>query len=189
MSKSRTKTKAILVPAITTRAQAIAAVASMASIELKRRKLKHRIDKITQRVQAKYGTQLSELDSWFDGHTKDLQEWASHHPEEFPAKAKSTDLTHGTIGFRTSPPKVETLAGWTIKKVIKAIREFGWAKFLRVKIDLNKEEILAREDRLKSLKTPILPQVGLKITRDEIFFVELNLSESETRTESKQEAA
>jgi phage host-nuclease inhibitor protein Gam len=82
---------------------------------------------------------------------------------------KSHDMPAGRIGWRTNPPSVKYGRGIKVEAIIAAILSMGLRrKFLRLKLEPNKEAMLEEENRAKARTIP-----GVSIITDaETFFIE-----------------
>ena len=80
------------------------------------------------------------------------------------------ETTHGTLGFRTGTPALKTQKGFTWESVKNLLKEF-LPGYVRTKEEADKEKLLA--DREKEEVAALFPKVGVKVTQDEAFFVEL----------------
>ncbi len=103
--------------------------------------------------------------------------WAEAHPDEF-GKAKSLEMLHGIIGWRTNNPSLRTLAGWTWDRVLEKLKALGWLTYIRAREEPNKQALLA--DR-ETLGPDELRKLGLRVMQDDEFFVEPKLTETQTR--------
>lgn len=117
---------------------------------------------------------LAAIREEIDVMTERAQLWAKAHPEKF-AKRKSIELTHGTIGFRLGTPKLKALAKWTMAKVLQALKDNKVSEYIRVKETIDKKALL------KDAKDVAIDQFGLRVVREETFFVDPKLTELETR--------
>lgn len=95
--------------------------------------------------------------------TEGLRIWAEAHREELTrgGKRKSVDLGTGEIGWRLRPPRVllRNVAG-----VIESLQALKLDRFLRTKLEVNKEAVLAEPEVAEQVK-------GVTIRQDEDFFV------------------
>ena len=118
----------------------------------------------------------------FDKQTRDLREEIKSAEEDIEAfclknkgdfeKARSKDFPHGIIGFRNNPPKVEVVnRKYTLKTAIELIKRVYEQKYLRVKEELNKDEILA-DYANKKIDDSALAGVGLRVNQDESFYID-----------------
>lgn len=122
-----------------------------AEMNMKINDAKAEADKLATPLRLAVKEQTGLVQDFTDGHRADLD-------------GKSKQLTFGTVGYRTSPPKAHIPAGKT-ESVIENLREFGMDNCLNIKVSINRN-ILAtykEEDVLK---------VGAKMVREDNFFCE-----------------
>ena len=96
-----------------------------------------------------------------------LQIFAETNREEYFAKRKSLEMTHGVIGFR--------MGNYTLTKpnkktwdVITGILQKEAPEYVRTKQEPNKEALIADSNKLKDL----FEKTGLSISQTESFYVE-----------------
>jgi phage host-nuclease inhibitor protein Gam len=177
MSKSRIK---INLPTLTTRSEAEAAMNELALAENNKRKFIANRDaavlKITERTQP----MLDDCDQFIAEKTEALKAWAETHPAEFPKGRKSINLVAGTLGFRTGTPKLALLSrAWNWEKVLGALQSNPlYKKFIRTKQEVDKEAILAEATASECFDPGYM---GVKVVHDESFFIEPNLTDTESR--------
>jgi phage host-nuclease inhibitor protein Gam len=112
--------------------------------------------------------------------TDALRAYAEANPGSFPKGRKSITLTSGTIGFRTGTPKLALLSrAFNWDSVLQILRNLGNAAWIRTKEEVNKEQILA--DHSAGISSDTLKRYGLKVTQEETFFAEPDLTLFETR--------
>ena len=183
MTKQRIK---VVTPVIQTRDEAEGVMNALALIATNKRIIAARMDKELLAVQEKYSGQLTECDAVITSEAKKLEAWANAHPEEFPRNKKSIELLAGTIGFRIDTPSVALLnRTFTWAKVLAFIKAKRWRKFIRVKIEVDKDAILKRAGTLEKptkFQRETLPEMGLKIVQAENFFVEPKLTDTEVQS-------
>lgn len=157
---------------VQTRAEAEAAVTAVAELVNARRAWAATMDDEILGIKNKYEVQLGQLDARIEQSCGDLEAWALANPDEF-GKKKSIEFIAGTIGFRTGTPKLALVSrAWTWERVTAAVAQL-LPNFIRNKPEVDKEGIIATRDELAEF----LPQVGLKITQGETFYVEPKLEE------------
>lgn len=98
--------------------------------------------------------------------------WAEDNRTIFRGK-KSLDCHHGTIGFRSGPPKLEKIKPTTTwDDIAQKLRTLHWGSdYLRTpnpQPEVNKEAILADRHKLDRTK---LHKAGLRIVQDERFYI------------------
>jgi phage host-nuclease inhibitor protein Gam len=103
-----------------------------------------------------------------------LEDYADGHYDEFE-KVRTKEFTHGKIGFRKHPPKIDKVAGVTLKFIADMIDgDKTWAKkYLKVSKSINKDALLAAYTS-KAITTDDLSRFNLMIKQDESFAYELN---------------
>jgi phage host-nuclease inhibitor protein Gam len=144
------------------------------------RRLTADMDQRIKAIRDDYADDLASVADNINTLTALAQQWAEANPDKF-AKKKSLQLTHGTLGFRTGTPKLKLLRGWSWDGVLSRLKEHGKsASFIRAKEEIAKEEILASYARNDCFDDD-LKHIGLKVTQDESFYVEPNLTPVETR--------
>ncbi len=74
-------------------------------------------------------------------------------------ESKSVKLTSGEFGWRLSPPRVSILG--EIKTIILSLKRRGLMRFVRIKLELDKEAILRYRPEI----------AGVEIVQDEKFFI------------------
>ena len=136
-------------------------------------------------VKADYQPDMDTHQSVIDAGCEWLSDFAESHPEIFPKDRKSVTWAAGKFGYRTDTPSLAL-----------AKRSFGWAqilaviagkrlrKFIRTKMEVDKDAILARCGTLEKptkFQQRTLPALGLKLVQDEKFFVEPDLTKTEVR--------
>lgn len=132
------------------------------------------------RVNETYATDIALCEQTMQQYTETLRAWAEANPDQFPKDRKSIKMLSGTLGFRTGTPKLALLSrSWTWEKVLNATWNYyvGW---VRHKPELDKEVILASHAAKEALDQD-LKAIGLRVTQDESFFVEPDLTPFENR--------
>jgi phage host-nuclease inhibitor protein Gam len=103
----------------------------------------------------------------------DIELFCNEHRDEFE-KPRTRDLMHGTVGFRTSPPKVALLNrkyNWeTVIELLKKLR-FG-TRYLRQVWEVDKEKVLA-DVAINEISDVKLAAVGMKIAQSDDFTYEI----------------
>jgi len=178
MSKNRIKAK---LPPILNRSQAEAMVGAMAASTNAILKVTAEMDARILAVKKEYESGLAVMQAANAARMESLKIWALANPAEFPKDRKSIDFLSGTLGFRTGTPKVELLnRKWNWKKVLTAIQERAFS-FVRSTAEVDKEAIIefaAAEKDKASLQAKVLDPIGVKVTQDETFYVEPNLTDT-----------
>jgi phage host-nuclease inhibitor protein Gam len=130
-----------------------------AEMNQKINKIKEEFEEKTKELRYVISTISGEIEAFCNNNKKDFE------------KNRSKEYQFGTIGFRTSPPKVTILnRKYNTKTVIELIKRVFKSAYIRVKEDIDKESILADYSQRK-LDDGKLASVGLKIDQDEVFFI------------------
>lgn len=105
---------------------------------------------------------------------KDLEEFAEGAREDF-GKARSRQLTHGRLGWRTGQP--------TVKGVPSAKNKVQLAAFLqrlrdRGLVDCVRTEESVDKEILRTYDAPVLAELGVEVVQSEDFWVEADQTEA-----------
>jgi phage host-nuclease inhibitor protein Gam len=89
-----------------------------------------------------------------EGHTKGLQVWAAANRKVLTedGKTKTVVLATGEIAWRMYPPKVNFKRGLKVEDIIKTIKALRLKSFLRAKVEINKEAMLADPEKANSIE-------------------------------------
>jgi phage host-nuclease inhibitor protein Gam len=184
MSKQRTK---VSLPNLN-REQAEAVFAEYATASAKINKINASLNLQMVKIREKYQDELAQLETIMEESTAKLQNFATLNREEYFAKKKSLEMSHGKIGFRTDPPSLAPMKGFTwesIKNLVKAFKP----SYIRTKEEVDKESLLAERDnhiepvnendpigKLPEEERPLISslfsQMGIRVKQDDHFFVE-----------------
>ncbi len=146
------------------------AFADYAKADARQQKITAEMDIQMAKIREKWQDELTKLAETKETSFDILQAYATEHRDELFTKRKSLETTHGTMGFRTGTPALKTLKGFTWESVKNLLKEF-LPDYVRTKEEADKEKLLA--DREKEKVAALFPKVGVKVTQDEAFFVEL----------------
>ena len=158
-----------------TRDEAESLVNDIALTENRRRILTAEMDEKILAIRENYAPALDTCAESLTHMTALVQAWAEANPSAFAPK-KSVEFPAGKVGFRTGTPKLKTLAGWTLARVLDKLNSLPWgAAFVRVKSEVDKEAILAQHSQ-GNFQPAELREIGCKIEQDESFFIEPDLT-------------
>lgn len=153
-------------------------IGQIAGLKNSERKLTAAMDQRIQAIRDDYADDLAHVADNLAVLIARAQAWAEANPDKF-AKRKSLELTHGTVGFRTGTPKLALLnKKWNWKTALNAVCNL-LPNFIRQVPEIDKEALIAQRDE-ESIRYA-LPRCGLKVTQDESFFVEPNLTPLDNR--------
>lgn len=126
----------------------------------------------------RFEDQFSPIEKRIHEKTALVQSWAEANPTEFNG-AKSLDLVHGQIGWRTGMPQLKTLSGWTWDRVLENLKTKPlWRDYIRTKEEVDKQKLLSEREGLGSDRMLVM---GVKVIQEESFFIEPNLQQTENR--------
>lgn len=152
-------------------------VGDIAALKIKERRLHAEMDLALKQVRDQFSERLANTTEALAGKLPRALAWAEAHPDDF-GQAKSIEMLHGIIGWRTNTPSLKTLAGWTWDRVLEKIRAGSWVPYLRVKEEVNKQALIADRD---ILGPDVLKTLGVKVVQEDEFFVEPKLTEADKR--------
>lgn len=109
-----------------------------------------------------------------------LEKWARDNRDEFAGKQELA-LNAGVLVFRVGNPEVVLLEKWTWKKVLAAMVRSGkvlvrWKSWVRIKFEVNKQNILAEFGKKPEVVQGRLKDVGMRVDREETFSVNICVS-------------
>lgn len=164
---SKTRIKKSLTIAIASRSEAEQVINEMAVLANEVAGLNAEMDARIIAEKDRYSPLISSREVQLEQRAADLEAWAIANPAEF-GKKKSIEFLNGSLGFRTGTPKLSLLnRKWTWDTVTEAVARL-LPNFIRSKPEVDKASIIAQAAELEEF----LPQVGLKVTQGESFFVE-----------------
>jgi phage host-nuclease inhibitor protein Gam len=160
-------------PVIRTREALESLIGEIAAIKNRQRLLTAAMDEQIQFIRAQYEVQLAAQNEALEQKMEHARVWSEANPREFGA-VRSIETVHGTLGWRTGGPSLRTLTGWTWDRVKETLKSMGAAGYLRVKEEVNKQNLLSDRETLGAEK---LRELGLRVVQEETFFVEPKLTE------------
>ena len=159
-----------IIPTGVTKTQMENAFSTYAKVEARMSKINALIEKQIATIRNKYTNELTTLKEIKDTNFDVLQAYALANKDSLFVKKKSLDSLHGTIGFRTGTPKLKTLKGFTWNTVTNLLKEFLPA-YVRIAEEPAKDKLLA--ERNNEQIADFFPKIGVVVTQDETFFVEV----------------
>lgn len=99
--------------------------------------------------------------------------WAETNPQEF-GKTRSIEFAHGIVGFRVGNPALKALRGWTWDRVLSAIKEHGYPRFIRTREEVDKVRILSERE---ALGLDGLAGIGVRVEQADEPYIEPKLEE------------
>ena len=152
-------------------------VGDIAALKLEEQRLKNEMDAQLQVVRENYEGRLADNNDQLAARMPHALAWAEAHAEEFGGK-KSLELLHGVIGWRTNPPSLKPLKGWTWATVLDKIKSLpAMIQYVRTKEEVAKDTILADREVLGDG----LRVIGCRVVQEDEFFIEPKLTKTEAR--------
>lgn len=145
-----------------------------AQAAIERDALKAELEESIRKVRAGYEAAFARLDETAAALLEDVQAWAAGHPEAF-AEKKSLELLHGTIGFRTSTPRVALPRGADEEELASALAEAGLTCYVRIRRELDRQRILAdvADTAEDNDAAAVLDAYGIQVKQSDRFFAEV----------------
>ena len=166
-----------------TREAAEEAFAQYAKADAQIEKINAEIDLQCAKIREKYQSQLGTLACDRECAFDTLQAYATENQAELFTKKKSLDMAHGTIGFRTSTPKLKTLKGFTWASALTLVKKY-MPGYVRTSEEIAKDKLLADreleavefiENEITHKQIPMskaMVECGIIVAQDEAFYVE-----------------
>lgn len=158
----------------TTRTELEALIGEVVCLQLKLDSTHAEMEREISRVRSLHQNEIDALELELVQKRARVQMWAEENREAFRSK-KSLECHHGTIGFRSGPPrleKIKTETPW--QQIAQKLRRMAWGShYVRTPkpdAEVNKEAILADRHKLPADK---LIKAGLRIVQDEKFYITL----------------
>jgi len=124
-----------------------------------------------QKIKDKFAEDTAELMGITASLEDAIESFCIAHKSEFDA-TRTKILNHGKVGFRTNPPKVLQLnKKWKVESSIAFLKKLFGKKYLREKLEIDKEAILA-DYAIDKIKDEDLAGAGLRIEQEETFICE-----------------
>lgn len=160
---------------VKTRGQMSHLVREIAGLKLDEKFLIADLDRELRDARDRYEKRLRKIARLMEQKTSVARAWAEANPHEF-GRRRSVDFGHGVAGFRTGPPRLQTVSRCQWEGVLRRLRAAAWgAPYVRVREEINKERIISDIGAGK-LSEKELRKAGAQIVREESFFVEPRLA-------------
>lgn len=167
-------------PALRTRSDVEAVLNDISLVTINRNRAHLAMDAEITAIKERHEASITECNKLLAEKTDLIRSWAEANPSEF-GHAKSLDLFHAVIGWRTGQPQLKTLSGWTWDRVLEKLKSAGRHFYIRSKEEVNKQQIIADRELLTPEE---LRNLGVRVIQDESFFIDPKLTELENRSES-----
>lgn len=145
----------------------------IAKLQVKMREIQVRRDKSIQRIQDKCDPLIKEAENEIQRLLKQAERYAdSNRTDIFERDLRTAETELASFGFRFGTPKLKQLKGWSVEKIVDAIKAKGWAKrFLKTSPTIRKTEIKNQLDAEQ------LSSIGYEKVSEECFWVEAKANE------------
>lgn len=139
-------------------------------------KVEAKMNEEINRIKSKYQEEIEQLNAEKDTHFEVLEVYATEQQDSW-GKAKSLDMLHTKIGFRTGTPKLKCDKGFNWVSVTSLLKEH-YPDYVRTIDEPNKEKLIA--DRDNDGFDKICKKAHVSVVQEETFFVEAKLEELAT---------
>ncbi|MCC6290166.1 MAG: host-nuclease inhibitor Gam family protein [Chitinophagaceae bacterium] len=136
------------------------------------KKIEAQLELEKQRIDEKYRDKIQQYTDNINAQKERIEVWAKSDYANW--EGKSMELTHGTVGFRTTTPKLEKKKGFTWDAVTELLQKH-FPALVRTKSEPDKEMIISMRD--EDVFTSIKEKCYLNVTQDETFFIKLKEEE------------
>lgn len=127
-------------------------------------------------LRAKYNEEIAKLKSDQNLLLKELKKWAVRNKKTLFQVKKSKETLFGKLGFRTGTHKLKLQKGMKWDDVLAKVKEFA-PNYLRTKESVAKDKLLS--DREGEGMDSVFASIGVEVTQDEAFFIELKTETSD----------
>jgi len=163
MAKRRIKQQANVAPVPKDLTEARTFMRSIGDHQRDASRIEHDLNDQIAALREKYAALAAPHNKHVEELTEGLRIYAEANREELTnhGKKKTVDLGTGELGWRMRPPRVllRNVAG-----VIESLQMLKLTRFLREKLEVNKEAVLAEPEIAEQVK-------GITVKQDEDFFV------------------
>ena len=101
-----------------------------------------------------YKNDMEQLQAQIKAKTDSIQTWAESNRVallgEGDKRGKTATLLHGVLGWRIKPPSVRVPPS-AVDSVIDTLQRMGLSRFIRTKVEVNKDAILTEPDAVRGI--------------------------------------
>ena len=167
-----TREKKKIISGVTTD-QAQEASASYTTSYVAKMKIEAKMNEEINRIKDKYQDEITEHDEDMKEQFLVLEVYAGESKKDW-GKAKSIELLHSKIGYRTGMPKLKLDKGFNWTSVTALLKEY-FSAYIRTVDEPNKEKLIA--DRETEGFDKVCKKAHVSVVQDETFFVEPKVEE------------
>jgi phage host-nuclease inhibitor protein Gam len=153
-----------------TLAQFEEAMARYARTERREAEINKSIEAEVNEVLEKYEDELTCLAQGKNMAFELVQSYCLGNKETLFDRRRSIGTLHGIAGFRLGTPRLKTARGSNWQKVLHELKA-KLPDYVRTVEEPAKDMLLA--DRHKEKVAPLLLEIGLQVTQDELFYIEI----------------
>lgn len=172
---TKSRRKKVTTPVIETREQAELAMELYRDRTIKLEEQQWLLEKAKLEADQRHAGMIDALNKELKSIAEQLKCWAEANKGDLFAKRKTLSMRHGELGWRTGTLKVIKLVKAALKKLIPAVKEVD-ESFIRKTEDVDKEAII-KAFKAGQVDVDALRKAGLKVGREEAFFVEPKIEE------------
>lgn len=142
------------------------ALAEIAGLRRELRLLEHELNRRIDQAKADAESRAAPLHAGLEAWENGLRAFAELHKENLFGEKRSTSLDYGVVGFRKST-EIKPAPGGTWRAVLGRLKEEGLSEALRLREDVNREELHKWPDNRLAL-------VGARRLSKDVFWYELD---------------
>lgn len=149
--KKSTKAKATSIAAAQSGEQADSLVKQYGDTYNELAHLQADLDEEIAALKERYQDRAKPLQESLNAKLVAVQTWAEANREKLTegGKIKTVRLGNGEIGWRVRPPSVRLKKGFTADMIVETCKKLGINRFVRTKLEPNKEAMLAEPEAAK----------------------------------------
>jgi phage host-nuclease inhibitor protein Gam len=147
----------------------------LTELQVKKEKLEGEQTVKINKIKAEYQEKAGDLNVQIKDIEKNIERFADSHKDEF-LKNRTKNLAYGTVSYRLTKKVVCK----NTESAIKGFKALGLENYLRIKEELNKDEILQNPDEKAFVKVgvSVVPEDKIKIEPNVIkFTAEIGVNE------------
>ncbi len=163
-SSPRLKSTASTARVPQTRADVVAAIAEIGRRQRERDRIQAAMNDELAQIRERYENEAEPHGRAIEDLQAGVQTWCEAHRDALTqgGKTKTAAFASGEVRWRVTPPKV-AIRG--VEAVIAALRKAGLGRFLREKVEISKDAILAEPEAVTTI-------AGISISQIEEFVIE-----------------
>jgi phage host-nuclease inhibitor protein Gam len=182
---ARRKAAALDVPG--SQAEALALVADYVTADRRALELRLGYEVQIDRLKAERDAVLALITEEQAGRFARLKAWWEAGGQDLAGKKRSAELAGATLGVRLTPKAVKFSRGIKVETIVEWLKQTRWAgslRFLRTKVEFDKQELIAAVTSDPSSKAiaEAFANRGVTVVQTDEFFIDTQLDEAAIRT-------